>query len=563
MPAILTIKLLMSLTRTCFAVIAVMALCRPCAFGQSPGDAGGDSLTVPVATNVNWWAGIIQDGFRMPLKEGYAADVRGDNHQNQVQPLCLSDHGDVIWLEDPFKITFEHGNLVLESPAGRIHQGKGGNSLREAFLFASKTYFPPAGMAPDALLFSSPQYNTWIELMYNQNQAGILQYAKGLKEQSFPPGVLMIDDNWQEDYGKWDFSKARFSDPAAMVASLHRDGFKVMLWVCPFVSADCDVYRELAKQSLLLKDKSGEPAIIRWWNGASALLDLSNPKAADWFKSRLDWLVSAYHVDGFKFDGGDSSFYCGVSTAQPLLPNAHTALYGQIGLHYPLNEYRAMWKMGGQPLGERLSDKAHTWEDLNKLVPDMILEGLMGYPFSCPDMIGGGEFTSFLPGSAIDQELIVRSAQCQALMPMMQFSVAPWRVLDKPHLNAVLKAVKVRTAHKDYILELARQAAQSGEPIVRSMEYVYPHQGFELVRDQFMLGHQLLVAPILERGAGKRDVRLPAGKWKGEDGRVYEGPATVSITVPLDTLCHLENLGQSAAKSQVPRSETVQEHAER
>ncbi len=164
----------------------------------------------------------------------------------------------------------------------------------------------------------------------------------------------------------------------------------------------------------------------------------------DWFRSRLDYLQSTYQVDGFKFDGGDSSFYSGVTTLQPASPNAQTELYGKIGLHYPLNEYRAMWKMGGQPLGERLSDKAHSWTDLRKLIPDMILEGLMGYPFSCPDMIGGGEFTSFLPGSTIDQDLIVRSAQCQALMPMMQFSVAPWRVLDETHLNAVLKAVKVR-----------------------------------------------------------------------------------------------------------------------
>jgi alpha-glucosidase len=549
----------MVLTRFCSGLIVAAVLLWPRAFGQSPGNAGAGCLTIPIATNVNWWAGIIQDGFRMPLKEGYAADVRGDNHQNQVQPLCLSDHGDVIWLEDPFKIFFGQGGLVLESPAGRICQDKAGSSLREAFLFASKTYFPPSGTAPDALLFSSPQYNTWIELMYDQNQAGILQYAKGLKEQGFPPGVLMIDDNWQDDYGKWDFSKARFSDPAAMIASLHQDGFKVMLWVCPFVSADCDVCRELAKQNLLLKDNSGEPAIVRWWNGASALLDFSNPKAADWFRARLDWLVSVYHVDGFKFDGGDSSFYRGVSTALPLLPNAHTALYGQIGLHYPLNEYRAMWKMGGQPLGERLSDKAHSWVDLNKLIPDMVLEGLMGYPFSCPDMIGGGEFTSFLPGSAIDQELIVRSSQCQALMPMMQFSVAPWRVLDKEHLKAVLSAVKVREEHKGYILELARQAASTGEPIVRSMEYVFPHEGYERVNDQFMLGDRILVAPILKKGATKRDVILPRGTWKGFDGRLYQGPSTFTIAVPYDELCFAERAEVSAAASRHAAGSKVQE----
>ena len=104
--------------------------------------------------------------------------------------------------------------------------------------------------------------------------------------------------------------------------------------------------------------------------------------------------------------------------------------------------------MGGQALVERLRDKNHSWNDLQKLVPNMLLEGLMGYPFCCPDMIGGGEYKSFLTGSTIDQELVVRSAQCHALMPMMQFSVAPWRVLDPAHLKAVRKAVQFREKHK-------------------------------------------------------------------------------------------------------------------
>lgn len=481
----------------------------------------------------------------MPLSEGYTVDVCGDNHQNQVQPLLLSSQGDVVWSEDPFKLCLRQGKLSINSKGARMSHTKAGTSLREAFLYASRTYFPPSGNAPDASLFSSPQYNTWIELMYEQSQVGVLKYAKGIKEHGLPAGVLMIDDNWQEDYGKWDFHQGRFADPKGMIAALHAEGFKVMLWVCPFISPDCDVCRDLARRKFLLKDKTGEPAMVRWWNGTSALLDFTNPNTVDWFQTRLDYLVTTYQVDGFKFDGGDSSFYGGVSSAQAIAPNEHTALYGKTGLRYPLNEYRAMWKMGGQPLGERLSDKAHSWSDLNKLIPDMILEGLMGYPFSCPDMIGGGEFTSFLPGRTIDQELIVRSAQCQALMPMMQFSVAPWRVLDKPHLNAVLKAVGVREQHTGYLLELVKQAASTGEPVVRSLEYVFPHQGYERVNDQFMVGDQILVAPVLERNAGKRNVVVPKGAWKGFNGKLYQGPATVSVEVPYDELCFVERLKQT------------------
>ena len=524
------------------SLVIALAILPHYVFSQTLPNADANAVSITTSTNVAWWAGIIEDGFQMPMTDGYAVDVRGNNHQNQVQPLILSDQGDVIWSEDPFEIRFQEGKgLQLDPPRGRIFQNKAGNSLRDAFLYASRRYFPPSGKTPDELLFSSPQYNTWIELMYNQNQSGILKYARGIKDHGFPAGVLMVDDNWQEDYGKWDFNKGRFSDPKAMIATLHADGFKVMLWVCPFISPDCDVYRDLARQNLLVKDNSGEPAIVRWWNGASGLLDFTNPKAVDWFRSRLDFLQSTYQVDGFKLDGGDSSFYSGVKTLQQASPNAQTEMYVEIGVHYSLNEYRAMWKMGGQPLGERLSDKSHSWTDLRKLIPDMVLAGLMGYSFSCPDMIGGGEFTSFLPGTTIDQDLIVRSAQCQALMPMMQFSVAPWRVLNETHLKAVLKAVKVREEHKSYILDLVRQSAATGEPVVRSMEYVFPHQGYARVNDQFMLGDQILVAPILEKGATQREVIFPRGAWKGFDGKSFQGPATLMIAVPDDELCYFES----------------------
>lgn len=150
----------------------------------------------------------------------------------------------------------------------------------------------------------------------------------------------------------------------------------------------------------------------------------------------------------------------------------------------------------------------------------MILEGLSGYSFSCPDMIGGGEWTSFLDESILDQDLIVRSAQLHALMPMMQFSVAPWRVLDSVHLNAVKAAVALRASFTPLIMQLAHEAATTGEPIVKSMEYEFPSQGFETVIDEFMLGDNLLVAPMLEKGKEFRNVKLPNGKWKTSGGIV-------------------------------------------
>src|SRR5690606_26097909 len=135
------------------------------------------------------------------------------------------------------------------------------------------------------------QYNTWIELLYDQNQEDILKYARSIIDNGFPPGVIMIDDNWQQAYGTWEFRKERFDDPKAMIDELHSMGFKVMMWVCPFVSPDTQVYRELRDKDLLLKDETGQPKAVHWWNGQSAVLDLTHPDAGSWFKDRLLYLV--------------------------------------------------------------------------------------------------------------------------------------------------------------------------------------------------------------------------------------------------------------------------------
>jgi alpha-glucosidase (family GH31 glycosyl hydrolase) len=246
--------------------------------------------------------------------------------------------------------------------------------------------------------------------------------------------------------------------------------------------------------------------------------------------------VKEYGVDGFKLDAGDMNFYPeDALTMVPATPNRQSELYAQFGLRFPLNEYRACWKMAGLPLAQRLHDKNHNWEDVQKLIPHMITEGLAGYTFSCPDLIGGGDYVSFLDLTTYDQDLIVRSAQIHALMPMMQFSVAPWRVLDTEHLSAVKAAVRTREIFTPLILELARKSAQTGDPIISSLEYCFPGQGYEQVKDQFMLGDGILVAPACSKQAG-RQVVLPRGIWLSDDGRKYKGGTTYTLDVPLERL---------------------------
>lgn len=503
--------------------------------------------------NEFWWGGAVTFGDKMPMgKEKFSYNLNGDVSLNQSVPLLISNEGRWLWSEEPFRYSFRNDSLVIDQTNSKVLIGKNGSSLRSAYQYASKQFFPPSGKWPDSLLITAPQYNLWIELLYNPNQRDVLGYAQKVLANGLPAGVLMIDDNWSSYYGEFDFNKEKFPDAKKLMDELHAMGFKIMLWICPFISPDSEVFRELSSKKLLLLDNEGnqslswskakKPLLIEWWNGYSACLDFTNPDAQQWLKSKLDALQKKYGVDGFKLDAGDAHFYDSpkLVSYKTVAPTDHSKAWGKAGMNYPLNEYRAIWKMAGQPLVQRLTDKDHSWAALQLLIPHSIAQQLAGYTFTCPDMIGGGQFITFLPGMTIDQKLIVRSAQVHALMPMMQFSVAPWRILDSAHLVAVKKAVEIKQQYLPSLMQVMRVAAETGEPALRPLEYNFPHKGFIKIKDQFMLGENLMVAPIVTK-ENTRQVVFPKGKWKYKD-QILTGPLTKIFAVSLDELLVFEKM---------------------
>ena len=511
------------------------------------------TLSVQMLPAEKWWGGLdnpaswklIQDGsnYALPLdaSANVVLDFTRETYSNNCVPFFVSTCGRYIWSDGRIKVAFKNGNISLEgeSPIELVQAGK---TLKEAYLAASAAHFPPSGKLPPEEFITRPQYNTWIELMYNQNQEDILKYAHAIADNGFPTGaVFMVDDNWQKYYGNYDFKPERFPDPKAMMDEMHEMGYRVMLWVCPYVSPDSPEYRELAKLGYFVLDaKVNRPAIVEWWNGWSAMLDMSNPGARAWMVGKLKEMQTKYGVDGFKFDAGDAANYnpekIRVFDGKSYGP-AHTELWCRLFENFPYNELRASWKLAGEPIVMRLCDKRADWEAVGSLIPAMLSAGMEGHLFTCPDMIGGGEFTSFLDvdPADIDQAQIVRSCQIHAMMPMMQFSVAPWRVLSKENMEICRQAAWKHVELAPYLIEQARKGSLNGEPIVRPMEYEFPGQGFEACTDQYMLGDKYLVAPMITPGTS-REVKLPKGRWTDETGRKYKGGKTYTISVPLERI---------------------------
>ena len=523
--------------------------------------------TVVMEKGENWWGAANFFGTNMPFtaKTDLKIDIRKRNYSNQCASFMISDHGRIIWSEGQSFITIKSGKITMDSDAPVIVESAAEKTLAGAYRYAMRKYFAPTGNSPDALFFTAPQLNTWIELTYRQNQKDILAYAKSMLARGVPPGVLMIDDTWQAGYGDWRFEPSRFLDPKRMINELHAMGYKVMLWMCPYVGMDLPAFRRIAwgrnpddvrgypMKGGFLNEPSprapgeGEyeikerPKSCGWWNGYSAFLDFSHPNANAWFTETLDGLVRDFGVDGFKFDGADLGAY-GLSDRKAHSPKATSGSlnngYCDYALKYPFSEIRNTWRFQLKPVVVRLHDKMHEWSALDRIVADMIAAGLLGHPFICPDMVGGGDWIAFIPGSPFDPELFIRSAQIHALCPMMQISASPWRVLDAKHQAIFSDIVKLRQKFAAKFAALAKKSGEGGEPILRSLEYNYPGEGYAAVIDQFMMGEDLLVAPVMKKGAASRKVVLPAGKWLGDDGKTYVGPTEITVETPLSRLPH-------------------------
>lgn len=125
-----------------------------------------------------------------------------------------------------------------------------------------------------------------------------------------------------------------------------------------------------------------------------------------------------------------------------------------------------------------------------------------------------------------------------ALCGMMQFSASPWRCLDSNRQQIIRDTVALRQKFAGMFVELAAECGRTGEPMIRNLEYAYPNMNYGNVKDEFMMGDFLLVAPVVEKGRSARDVVLPPGKWKADDGQVYAGPAKVRVDAPLSRLPH-------------------------
>ncbi|XP_077986183.1 myogenesis-regulating glycosidase-like [Glandiceps talaboti] len=401
-----------------------------------------------------------------------------------------------------------------------------GNNVKTIYNFLMEKHFKKPTGIPDERMFRSPVWSTWARYKTDVNQSKVLNFAHEIKSRGFSNSQLEIDDMWTPTYGDYEFTSEKFPDAKGMISALHSMGFRVTAWIAPFANLDSAAFQEgLSKKYLIQDDKKVVPALTRWWQGIGGIIDFTNPAACGWFISRLNKLRKKTGLDSYKLDAGELDFLpSSYSTYRKMNdPGEYTIDYVKcVAKLGGLVEVRAGYQTQEYAVFQRMFDKDSTWgydNGLKTVIPTALVMGIIGYPFNLPDMIGGNAYDpdNFLKTVLPEKELFIRWMQLNAYLPAMQFSIPPWQY-DEQVVNIALKMVQV---HEDVVtpivLRAAKEATRTGAPIIRPLWWIAPDDEVALTIDsEFLVGNDLLVAPILDKDRRSRDIYLPYGTWKDE-----------------------------------------------
>ena len=172
---------------------------------------------------------------------------------------------------------------------------------KDMFQYAAGKLWPLPSGFPDARMVTSPIWSTWAQYKQDINQSVVIDFARKIQEHGFENSQLEVDDKWEECYGDATFDPIKFPEPASMVQELKQLGFRVSLWIHPFVNQECNSFEVARQAEHLVRDQAGGggfgfsgswlPGMTWWWAGPWAgYFDFTNREAAAWWSSRLQIL---------------------------------------------------------------------------------------------------------------------------------------------------------------------------------------------------------------------------------------------------------------------------------
>lgn len=478
-----------------------------------------------------WWnskgGGVLVEGDEVEV--GFNAPLHGEPPDHSFSAAAPFDIRPQLaaGIETTQQLCIKGKNLTL-----RFFECNDPRQVVEAYWKLLKIAPPPADY-----VIEKPLWTTWAHFKNHISHDKVLDFARQMVEHGFSCSILGIDAKWQDEFGNTRFDLEKFPNPAQTIAALHERGLHVTLWCVPFFMETSAHFKPALELGYVIKNLDGTPYIGTWWEGKAAFLDVTNPDAMRWHLDNLERLAKEINLDGFKFDAGEAMFYDIPNTVRHHsgAPNYATRHYIEnAAQRFAWSDSRSAWFSQSQPMLFRQWDKATQWghdNGLASVITQAMTIHLLGYPYSFPDMIGGNQYGEDKP----TDELLIRWTQAVAPMPIIQFSIPPWEQGEA----CTTICARYAQLHGD-LAGLNKLLARQQVPIVRPIWWLAPQDEAALVcDDEYLIGEELLVAPVMKEGARQRDLYLPPGTWASywDDSEQHIGGQWLrDYPAPLDVL---------------------------
>jgi alpha-glucosidase len=326
-------------------------------------------------------------------------------------------------------------------------------------------------------------------------------------------------------------------DGPALFASLRAQGYRLSAYWNPFHSPGNAAYEEAARRDLFIEDPLGRPyAFVNNRGATTFAIDWTKPGAQQWWDEQLARSMDL-GVEGFMHDFGEfvtEGMRFADGTPPETMHNRYPVLLhdaarvateryaaahpGFEPFFYVRSGFDGVQRATGAVFpGDETTDWAQG-SGLPSVVPAMLNLALGGFPTFSTDV--GGYFDFVAPRTT--PELLARWGQLAALTPVMRVHDSTQKTSLYPHdlvgdeLDAYRRYARLKVRLAPLVDRLTRDAAAGrGVGPVRPLVLGDPSPEARSVDDQWLLGTDLLVAPVLEPAATSRSVYLPAGaSWQ-------------------------------------------------
>jgi alpha-D-xyloside xylohydrolase len=491
----------------------------------------------------------------------------GSNEAHVPVPLVIGTRGWGVFVQDDhpglFELATDEDDLVQitygmgpHADAGLRFHLYGAEHPLDITAHYWATTGAPAIPAPWAL-------GPWLWRNENTDAAQVIADAETLRDLDLPHSALWIDRPYATGVNTFDFEPTRFADPAGMIDALHDLGLRVALWHSPYVSTMDEPATELAAEA----EANGyypEPygLLLNAWSAPP--IDLTNPDARDWWSALLSG-YAALGIEGYKLDYGEDVVtglgavrvpwgFADGSDERTMHGRYHTAYHAPYVDALPADGGFILARAGtwGEQTQASVIWPGDLDADLSRFgeprdgslgvggLPSALHGGLSlspsGFPLFASDTGGYRD-------SPPTKEVFTRWFEHSALMPVMQIgtgsSTVAWEFAGTDFDDEMLGWYRDYTRLHLRLFPLfwtaIQRFADGGRPIVRPLGLAHPELGVH-PSDVYMLGDDLLVAPVVDAGVVQRTITLPDGAWvHWFDGAVYQG-GDVVIDAPLGKL---------------------------